>query len=362
MEIVNESAFNVNATQMFDTSCKCHLLVVAKATYDFPSQDFEQASLSNEQYPIFDTDIFEGEPGLSAPYFESDWAFRKRLCDIILKATAYAPDNTPRTSIPVKFKLAACEKKLRVIGPRNWEPAALGGITTTAPKAVASMPITYSRSYGGSWFDDEEAPVAFMDNPVGCGFGKRRHHAQMLGTTAPCIGPFDEDFSLHTKPFAPCSFGPLGRNWTARSQYAGTYDENWKANVFPLLPQDFDERFYQCAPQDQQIPYPKGGEVVSLWNLHPKRKQLHFTLPSDLHLPMVAIMRKGDQLPIESVVDTITIDADSEKISLVWRAQLPINRSIREIATLAVGEIYEELWNTLIYGEDLACGDCGLAI
>jgi len=40
------------------------------------------------------------------------------------------------------------------------------------------------------------------------------------------------------------------------SQYSGTYDEAWQRDMAPLLPEDFDEQFFQRAPPDQQIPYP----------------------------------------------------------------------------------------------------------
>ncbi|NHZ66942.1 DUF2169 domain-containing protein [Massilia sp. CCM 8694] len=49
----------------------------------------------------------------------------------------------------------------------------------------------------------------------------------------------------------------IGRHWEPRSQYVGTYDKHWEEEVFPSLPEDFDEQHYQCAPEDQQIAYPK---------------------------------------------------------------------------------------------------------
>jgi hypothetical protein len=34
--------------------------------------------------------------------------------------------------------------------------------------------------------------------------------------------------------------------------------------VFPFLPKDFDERYYQAAPDDQQVALPKGPMEVVL--------------------------------------------------------------------------------------------------
>ena len=52
------------------------------------------------------------------------------------------------------------------------------------------------------------------------------------------------------------SFGPVGRGWHPRLGYAGTYDQNWLDNVFPFLPADFRDDYYQAAPADQQIASP----------------------------------------------------------------------------------------------------------
>ena len=53
--------------------------------------------------------------------------------------------------------------------------------------------------------------------------------------------------------YAPVAFGPLGRGWPLRARFGGTYDDKWLKDDFPFLPKDFDERYYQAAPEDQQI-------------------------------------------------------------------------------------------------------------
>ena len=53
--------------------------------------------------------------------------------------------------------------------------------------------------------------------------------------------------------YRPMGFGPGRPRLDAPLSYAGTYDQNWLDNVFPFLPADFDERYYQAAPEDQQI-------------------------------------------------------------------------------------------------------------
>ena len=44
---------------------------------------------------------------------------------------------------------------------------------------------------------------------------------------------------------------------------AGTYDQKWLDEKFPFLPEDFDKRYFQSAPEDQQTDTLEGGEPVS---------------------------------------------------------------------------------------------------
>ena len=53
--------------------------------------------------------------------------------------------------------------------------------------------------------------------------------------------------------YRPMGFGRPRADWTPRLTYAGTYDQTWIDDVFPFLPADFDVRYYQAAPEDQQI-------------------------------------------------------------------------------------------------------------
>ncbi|MCZ8489692.1 DUF2169 domain-containing protein [Vibrio lentus] len=50
-----------------------------------------------------------------------------------------------------------------------------------------------------------------------------------------------------------------------QQQYAGTFDDDWLKNRKPLYPVDFDQRFYQSAPLDQQCKgFISGGERLMM--------------------------------------------------------------------------------------------------
>jgi hypothetical protein len=131
------------------------------------------------------------------------------------------------------------------------------------------------------------------------------------------------------------AFGPIGRSWQQRLKWAGTYGQEWLDNKFPFLPDDFDDRYFQCAPDDQQIDYLKGGEHVVLVNLTPSGRT-EFKLPA-LREPFEVLYKNGDKIRIMGNVDTLVIEPDLGRIMLSLRASLPLRRSLHEVGCVTVG-------------------------
>ncbi len=128
---------------------------------------------------------------------------------------------------------------------------------------------------------------------------------------------------LHpNQAYAPMSFGPLGRNWAQRACYAGTYDANWQENIFPFLPTDFDERYFQSAPADQQLDVFHGGQSVSLLNLtHPALTpsgRLDFALP-DLGMTARCEYKNGVPGTYARRADTLLLEPDKQRFCVVWQ-------------------------------------------
>ncbi len=57
------------------------------------------------------------------------------------------------------------------------------------------------------------------------------------------------------------AFGPIGRSWQQRIKWAGTYDDQWMRHQYPFLPNDFDEHYFQAAPEDQQTHHLVGEKL-----------------------------------------------------------------------------------------------------
>jgi hypothetical protein len=118
---------------------------------------------------------------------------------------------------------------------------------------------------------------------------------------------------------------------------AGTYDQHWLDNVFPFLPTDFKDEYYQAAPPDQQLPHPAGGEEVVLDNLSPEG-HIGFRLPQRT-IPVLFTRKAGDERAVEAVIDTLVIEPDLRRLAITWRTSIPLSKNIFEIRHVVAGEM-----------------------
>jgi hypothetical protein len=144
------------------------------------------------------------------------------------------------------------------------------------------------------------------------------------------------------------AFGAIGRNWPPRVSHAGTYDQEWLDEQAPFWPDDFDYRYFQAAPPDQQIPYPAGGEEIVLKNLTPDG-HVAFRLPRR-SMPVWFIPHRGKDVRVEGRLDTILIEPDKGVFMLSWRAVLPMRRSCFEVKQIVAGEMSEAWQRARRYG------------
>ncbi|HZF97097.1 MAG TPA: DUF2169 domain-containing protein [Pseudoxanthomonas sp.] len=356
MEIVNGTRYLLEGQLSDDKFGRRYLLAVAKATFKFPEDGGGDATprLADLQQPIFSSDLFEGEPGLSTPYFEADAAYYKPRCDIVVKAAAYPPNGRAVPELDVGFRVGECEKWAHVVGERHWQRGFLG-LAPSAPEPFLRMPITYSRAYGGTRIEKGQHRV-YAANPLGCGYATAAGGTDLADHPVPNLEARGAPITDPHRAHAAVSFGPIGRSWDARIGFAGTYDQHWIDEVFPLLPADFDEQYFQCVPADQQIAHPRGGEQVLLYQMHPRRPRIAFRLPR-LHLPMVVLDRDRRVHRLQPLPDTLNFDVDAETFSVTWRVRHPIRRSLDEVHTLAAGLLCKRWWKARVTGTaDCGCG------
>jgi hypothetical protein len=337
MELVNVTRMPAAYTLAMEPNGREWLVMVVKGTFTIPEAPEEAVRLAVEQVPIVLADELGGESG-ALPEQEADLPLRKARCDVLLRGSAYAPGGRPVSSVQVGLRVAEWTKTFTVIGDRRWRSGA-GGIRPGGSAPFDVMPITYERAFGGVDVGsrDPAKHAVYRRNPIGGGFHRHLATDRVDGAPMPNTEQIGHPIERPDGDYLPMSFGPVGRSWFPRYRLAGTYDQRWLDEDFPFLPPDFDERYYQAAPEDQQIPCPRGGEQVTLANLS-REGRLGFRLPR-VEACLTVAPRHGEPEVLQAVIDTLTIEPDERRFTLCWRSSLPLKRSLFEIDEVIVGRV-----------------------
>jgi hypothetical protein len=348
MDLINATRMPAEFTLGREPSGRDSLVVVIKGTFRFPTAD-EPAShfaLHDTQLPLVMADTFTGEPGASAPLHEAEFAPRKRFCDLLLLGTAHAPQGRPVPRVEVGVRIGTWQKRLAAVGPRHWDCGA-ATMRASSPLPFLSQPISYDVAFGGTDLihDDPAQHAAFMGNPVGRGFHRHLRKEWVDGRPLPLTEEPERPVTDTDRDYQPMSFGPIGRGWAPRAAFAGTYDDAWREHHFPFLPPDFDDRYHQAAPADQQVPldfFKAGPTEVTLTNLTPEGLT-RFTIPH-LVAPVHVFPKRGEPEDHTAVLDTVVIEPDLRRFSLTWRMSRPLRRDLFEIAQVLVGKKGRAWW------------------
>lgn len=351
--ITNHTPFAAERSWVRDKNGAEVWLVAIKGTFSIEPDGSTQ--LSEEQEEVNIAPKFRDAPEISSLLFDTDLPHTKRNTDILVEGHAYAPRGEPATEVDVVLKAANIEKKLRVTGDRLWQESFVG-VTLSSPQPFAKMPLIYERAFGGT--DQVSEDPKYHDweprNPIGCGFATKTEH--LMEKPAPNIEYPSSLIRNWKKRPPPAGFGPIAGNWSPRVELAGTYDEKWQKNKQPLLPDDFNESYYQCAPKDQQgSGYFRGGELFELYNMTPDGV-LKFRLP---HVTFAISTRFDDGSTEEhrAVLHTVIVKPDFPKVVLVWHTSLECHHKVLKLLTttirtkkrvlLAEKERLSDAWSTI---------------
>jgi len=293
-------------------------LVAVKATFIIHSNG--STEIAAEQPPVTLAPHYRGDPVASSLLFDSDLVRTKTATDVLVHGHAYAPEGQLVRSIDVGLQVGTVlTKRLRVFGNRYWEQGILSPAISQA-EAFDKIPIIYENAFGGmdQYESTPEQPVHETRNPVGKGFAIHSKH--IIGQALPNIEDPDNLINSWKHHPAPAGFGPIAQHWVPRTKWAGTYDDHWLKTRQPLLPDNFDDRYYHCAPSDQQIAgYLQGGEEVTLVNLTP-------TGLLQFHLPEMALGFKtffnGSPETHDAKLHSVILEPDAPQVSLVWHTHL----------------------------------------
>lgn len=322
-QVDNRTPFAAERSWVRDRNGAEVWLVAVKATFDIRLDG--STAVAKEQPPVLRVPEYHGEPGHSSIRYDADLVLTKTTTDVIVVGHAYAPHRTEVAELDVGFRLGPVRKLIRVFGDRRW-----GMQRPTEPAPFSTMPLVYERAFGGVDHRSDK-PERDWDwrNPVGCGFAISRDHLD--DAPVPNLENSDRLINGWDDRPPPAGFGVVASHWQPRVSFAGTYDERWMKTRQPLLPEDFDERFFQCAPTDQQAPqFLVGGEPGAILNLSPAG-DLRFTVPK-FRLGFVTRFYDGsEQVHKSRKLHTVILEPDFPRLSLVWHSALPCHLKVQKL-------------------------------
>ena len=284
---------------------------------------------AEQQTPIVMADRFHGDPLKTSIFEPTDVGLVKPGTDVLLFGHAWGPGGRPTTRAEVSLRVGAIEKRVAVFGDRIWSGTVLTRLS--APEPFEKMPLLWERAFGGVEPPAGNPPRSDGEdrNPVGTGFRSRVSGRKLEDVIPPNL---EDPAKLISSPGdrpAPAGFGALAPHWKPRPKYAGTYDEAWQKNRAPYLPKDFDPRFLQVAPEDQQVPgYLKGGEPVEVAGATPTGV-LRFNIPAR-RVDVLFRLDSGVERRVANL-DTVILRPDESRLVLVWRAALPCDKRLLKV-------------------------------
>jgi hypothetical protein len=332
--IDNHTPFSAGTFTVVDKEAQEVFILVVRATFDIKENSI---AIAEEQSPIKEADEHTGTSPESSVLNEADVCAEKPYVDVLVNGAAYAPGGKPAREVSVEIEVGDVRKRLLVSGDRYWRRTAFG-VSPSGPEPFTRMPIVYERAFGGTDRRDPDpaSHACDMRNPLGVGFKGARSLDPSVSTHVPNVEYPDDRISSPGDLPRPASFGVVGRGWTPRIQLAGTYDEKWLKEHWPLPPLDFDPRYNQCAPLDQQSKEIRGGEAVRLLNLT-HEGLLTFSLPT-LNVPVRCYFDKARPAGFLRF-DTVVIEPDVARFTLVARMQMKTIRNSEVLREIVIGHM-----------------------
>ena len=329
MKLDNQTLFAADLFIVQDGDGNDLLLVVVKATYAIGINE-DELTLHQKQEPLQLSDKYYDTPENSGIRCASDIGYGKCGTDIAVIGHAYAPGGYA-TESSLTLKVGQVRKTINVFGDRFWKDR-IGFTGKTRPLPFERIPIVYELAFGGEdkSHANPEKHEAEQRNLIGTGFRARKSKMPINGTRLPNFEDPDESIkSPYDRP-KPAGFGFVSPMWQPRLGYAGTYDKVWEKARKPLLPLDFDTKFFNAAHPDLVFPgFLRGDEPVMLAGVT-ERGTVRFSLPADA--PKCSIKMADEQIQmLEMRLDKLLLNCDELNLVMVWGASMKMPEHHEEI-------------------------------
>ncbi|AUX27235.1 uncharacterized protein SOCEGT47_078180 [Sorangium cellulosum] len=266
--------------------------VIVKATFAFAA---DAVMPRVEPQKVLRGEVHHGgNPGRSVR-LTSDLAPHLERADVLFTGHAHAPaPGTPVQSLPVRLAISdeggpLLEKELVVQDRAGFQ----------------RMPIVYERAVRGENDQENFLGVPATGDPA--------------EVEANVLDP--------REPARPAGFGPIARAWPARRRLLGSTPRKALDAPIAEIPDAFEWAYFQAAPPDQRMRYLRGDEWIELHGLHPTLPRLRTRLPeargrARIHGLSSAGVSEGQ--PLDLNADTLRIDGDEQRCTLVFRGSFPV--------------------------------------
>lgn len=195
-----------------------------------------------------------------------DQGVPKMNAEYLVVGDCCAPRNETRQSSEIFVRVGDLRKRLYIYGDRHWQDS--GAISD--PEAFTRMPVTWENAFGG---------MDWERNPLGKGI-EQGMVGEKVRVPLPNVEDPEHLVGLVEDRPEPASLGPMDVTWPQRNMKSGTYDDRWKAERWPGLPDDFDFNFFNAAPTNQRKNgFFNGDESIEIRNMHPDYQFLKSSLP-----------------------------------------------------------------------------------
>jgi hypothetical protein len=332
-DITNGTPFAFTPLFLADEDLRPVVVTVVKATFRFDLDG--NVWLADEQVPVSLTGQPSTDAAISSYRYEPEIALCKLATDVVLLGHA-RPPTVGATQIDAGIRVGPVQKLARVFGDRFWVRTD-SGVRVSRTAALELIPLIWENAFGGqdTVHSTPERPRFEARNPVGTGYGtpltSEGDHLRL-----PNIEDPTQLIAEYGAIVPPCGFGFTSPNWEPRAALAGTYDERWSETRKPLLPIDFDRRFFSAAAPGLVAPgYLRGDEDVILLNVTP-RPRLDFRLPCVLPPVCRVVVRGQPDTLLATNLDTVIVNTDDELLTLVWRAHALIGNGPHDVVAIKV--------------------------
>lgn len=338
MSVINHTPFPALAFRQYNLSGQINGVLTVRGSFRLVPD--KPLCLAESQLPLVMADEYAGDPLTTELVRQSDLIPFKPGTDVTFIGQTNVPGDRPLSSWTCGLSVGPVSKNLRVYGPRNWiakrEPnrkrlfrenvrGKRTGWTLSDPLPASHVNLTWANGFGGKIPFSELGPEdADPSNTIGKGIVTADIPDEIASVAAHQIEDAERPVTRWDERPTPQGLGPLPPFWKQRLRHAGTYDEAWLNNRHPLLPSDFDFRFWQCAPEGltSRI-WLHGDEPFELRNLVPGQPMVRGFLPG-INLRMRLKTPSGFGVS-DLVLDGVHFDfrPGEGTVYLTWRAGFP---------------------------------------